>query len=62
MRVLPDRRRGVRHATAAGSGARSTPALRALFGDVGAVIVLIVAALGVTVWITNVSLKKVIGW
>ena len=36
--------------------------LRALFGDVGAVIVLIVAALGVTVWITNVSLKKVIGW
>ena len=37
-------------------------ALRALFGDVGAVIVLIVAALGVTVWITNVSVKKVIGW
>jgi DNA segregation ATPase FtsK/SpoIIIE, S-DNA-T family len=36
--------------------------LRALVGDVGAVIVLIVAALGVTVWITNVSVKKVIGW
>jgi hypothetical protein len=36
--------------------------LRGLFGDVGAVIVLIVAALGVTVWITNVSVKKVIGW
>ncbi len=36
--------------------------LRALLGDVGTVIVLIVAALGVTVWITNVSLKKVIGW
>jgi len=37
-------------------------ALRALLGDVGAVIVLVVAALGVTVWITNVSVKKVIGW
>ena len=37
-------------------------ALRALVGDVGALIVLIVAALGVTVWITNVSVKKVIGW
>ncbi len=36
--------------------------LRALVGDVGAVIVLVVAALGVTVWITNVSVKKVIGW
>jgi DNA segregation ATPase FtsK/SpoIIIE-like protein len=36
--------------------------LRALLGDVGAVIVLIVAAIGVTVWITNVSVKKVIGW
>jgi S-DNA-T family DNA segregation ATPase FtsK/SpoIIIE len=36
--------------------------LRGLFGDVGAVIVLIVAALGITVWITNVSVKKVIGW
>jgi DNA segregation ATPase FtsK/SpoIIIE-like protein len=36
--------------------------LRALLGDVGTVIVLLVAALGVTVWITNVSVKKVIGW
>jgi hypothetical protein len=36
--------------------------VRGLFGDVGAVIVLIVAALGITVWITNVSVKKVIGW
>jgi DNA segregation ATPase FtsK/SpoIIIE, S-DNA-T family len=36
--------------------------LRALVGDVGAVIVLVIAALGVTVWITNVSVKKVIGW
>ncbi len=36
--------------------------LRGLLGDVGTVIVLIVAALGVTVWITNVSVKKVIGW
>jgi S-DNA-T family DNA segregation ATPase FtsK/SpoIIIE len=36
--------------------------LRALVGDVGAPIVLVVAALGITVWITNVSLKKVIGW
>src|SRR5580658_9697634 len=36
--------------------------LRALLGDVGAVIVLLVAALAVTVWLSNVSLKKVIGW
>jgi S-DNA-T family DNA segregation ATPase FtsK/SpoIIIE len=36
--------------------------LRGLLGDVGAVIVLVIAALGVTVWITNVSVKKVIGW
>ncbi len=36
--------------------------LRALVGDVGAPIVLVIAALGITVWITNVSLKKVIGW
>jgi DNA segregation ATPase FtsK/SpoIIIE-like protein len=36
--------------------------MRALLGDVGAVIVLIVAAIGITVWITNVSVKKVIGW
>jgi len=53
-------------ATFAGNGGwlgRSLDAvLRALVGDVGAIIVLIVAALGVTVWITNVSVKKVIGW
>jgi len=53
-------------ATFAGNGGwlgRSLDAgLRALVGDVGAVIVLVVAALGVTVWITNVSVKKVIGW
>ena len=36
--------------------------LRALVGDIGAPVVLAVVALGVTVWITNVSLKKVIGW
>ena len=36
--------------------------VRALVGDVGAVIVIIIAALGVAVWITNVSVKKVIGW
>jgi hypothetical protein len=36
--------------------------LRALVGDVGAPIVLAIVALGITVWITNVSLKKVIGW
>ena len=36
--------------------------LRALVGEVGAPIVLAIAALGITVWITNVSLKKVIGW
>ena len=36
--------------------------LRALVGDVGAVIVIIIAAIGVAVWITNVSVKKVIGW
>jgi DNA segregation ATPase FtsK/SpoIIIE-like protein len=36
--------------------------MRALLGDVGAVIVLVVAAIGITVWITNVSVKKVIGW
>jgi hypothetical protein len=36
--------------------------LRTLVGDVGAIVVLAVAALGLTVWVTNVSLKKVIGW
>ncbi len=37
-------------------------ALRALLGDAGAWIVLIVVALAVTVAITGVSLKRVIGW
>jgi S-DNA-T family DNA segregation ATPase FtsK/SpoIIIE len=36
--------------------------LRALVGDAGTIIVLVVIALGITVWITNVSVKKVIGW
>ena len=36
--------------------------LRALVGDVGALVVVSVSALALTVWITNVSLKKVIGW
>ncbi|HEY0395547.1 MAG TPA: DNA translocase FtsK [Candidatus Elarobacter sp.] len=37
-------------------------ALRALLGDAGLWIVLVVAALAITVAITGVSLKKVIGW
>jgi hypothetical protein len=36
--------------------------LTALVGDVGEKIVLIVAALSIAVWVTNVSVKKVIGW
>lgn len=36
--------------------------LHALVGDAGAGVVLAVAALAIAVWITNVSLKKVIGW
>jgi hypothetical protein len=36
--------------------------LRALLGDAGAWVVLIVAALAITVAITGVSLKKIIGW
>jgi DNA segregation ATPase FtsK/SpoIIIE-like protein len=43
-------------------GASLDRGLRALIGDAGAVIVLVVIALGITVWITNVSVKKVIGW
>ncbi len=35
--------------------------LRSLVGTTGATIVLVVAALAVTVWITNVSVKRVIG-
>ncbi len=34
----------------------------ALVGDIGEKIVLVVVALSIAVWITNVSLKKVIGW
>jgi S-DNA-T family DNA segregation ATPase FtsK/SpoIIIE len=37
-------------------------ALIALVGEAGERIVLIVAALSLAVWITNVSVKKVIGW
>jgi S-DNA-T family DNA segregation ATPase FtsK/SpoIIIE len=37
-------------------------ALRALLGDVGVWVVLLVAVIAVTVAITGVSLKKVIGW
>jgi S-DNA-T family DNA segregation ATPase FtsK/SpoIIIE len=36
--------------------------LRTLVGDIGAIVVIAVTALALTVWITNVSLKKVIGW
>ena len=36
--------------------------LTALVGDVGEKIVLAIAALSIAVWITNVSVKKVIGW
>jgi S-DNA-T family DNA segregation ATPase FtsK/SpoIIIE len=36
--------------------------LTAIVGDVGEKVVLAVAALSIAVWITNVSLKKVIGW
>src|SRR5471032_2312113 len=37
-------------------------ALVALVGETGERIVLVVAALSLAVWITNVSVKKVIGW
>jgi len=37
-------------------------ALVALVGETGERIVLVVAALSIAVWITNVSVKKVIGW
>ena len=36
--------------------------LHSLFGDVGSTIAIILATLGLTVWITNVSLKRAIGW
>jgi S-DNA-T family DNA segregation ATPase FtsK/SpoIIIE len=44
------------------AGSAMDRGLRALFGETGAVIVLVVIAIGITVWITNVSVKKVIGW
>jgi S-DNA-T family DNA segregation ATPase FtsK/SpoIIIE len=37
-------------------------ALIGLVGDVGEKIVLLIAAVSIAVWITNVSVKKVIGW
>ncbi len=37
-------------------------ALHALLGSIGAWIVLVVGALALTLWLTNASLKKVIGW
>jgi DNA segregation ATPase FtsK/SpoIIIE, S-DNA-T family len=43
-------------------GGGMSRALRGLFGDLGATIVLTLAAILVGVWITNVSVKKVIGW
>jgi len=43
-------------------GGALSSALRALLGDAGGWIVLIVAVLAVTVAITGVSLKKLIGW
>ncbi|GAC1417134.1 MAG: hypothetical protein NVSMB5_07660 [Candidatus Velthaea sp.] len=36
--------------------------IKALVGDAGEIVVLVIAALSIAVWITNVSVKKVIGW
>jgi S-DNA-T family DNA segregation ATPase FtsK/SpoIIIE len=36
--------------------------LRSLFGDAGSTIAVFIATLALTVWITNVSLKRAIGW
>ena len=36
--------------------------LRSLFGDLGASITIVLATLALTVWLTNVSLKRAIGW
>ena len=44
------------------TGAMLAAGLRAVVGDAGTWIVLIVAAIGVTVAVTGVSLKRVIGW
>lgn len=43
-------------------GANLSGGLHALLGDFGTVLTLVIVALGITVWITNVSVKKVIGW
>ncbi|MBV8074211.1 MAG: hypothetical protein JO140_02190, partial [Candidatus Eremiobacteraeota bacterium] len=44
------------------TGARLWSALRFLFGDLGASIVIVLAAFALTVWVTNVSVKRAIGW
>jgi S-DNA-T family DNA segregation ATPase FtsK/SpoIIIE len=43
-------------------GAHLWDALRWLFGVAGATIVIVLSALALTVWVTNVSLKRTIGW
>ncbi len=43
-------------------GSHLWDALRWLFGQAGATIVIILSALALTVWVTNVSLKRTIGW
>ncbi|MBV8601819.1 MAG: DNA translocase FtsK, partial [Candidatus Eremiobacteraeota bacterium] len=44
------------------AGTQLWNALRLLFGDLGASIVIVLAALALTVWVTNVSVKRAIGW
>jgi S-DNA-T family DNA segregation ATPase FtsK/SpoIIIE len=43
-------------------GASVSGGLHTLLGDFGTALTLAILALGITVWITNVSVKKVIGW
>ena len=43
-------------------GASVSGGLHTLLGDFGTALTLSIVALGITVWITNVSVKKVIGW
>ena len=43
-------------------GASLSSGLHRLLGDFGTALTLAILALGITVWITNVSVKKVIGW
>ncbi|MFN2459247.1 MAG: DNA translocase FtsK [Candidatus Velthaea sp.] len=43
-------------------GHAADAALAGLFGDVAEKIVLALAGLSITVWITNVSVKRIIGW